>query len=131
MPKKEKPPEIGKFEVPGQPYSTVVQVGDHFYFSGVVAITKEKKPDGDAENQAIKVLQKMIDLLAACGLTPDDVYSATVYLAGDMSHYGFLNNRWEVMFGVSRIRPRRAVVAVAALPFGCEIEVVFDAVKQS
>ncbi|MDI6740427.1 MAG: RidA family protein [Candidatus Edwardsbacteria bacterium] len=129
MPRKAVPRGAENLKVVG-PYSPVVQIGDHLHFSGIVPVGADKQPDGNPEDQVVKVLQKMCDLLEACGLTPDDVFSATVMLAGDLSLYDWLNSRWDILFGHCRIKPRRAVFAVAALPFGCAVEIVFDAVRQ-
>lgn len=131
MPKKQKPEAISKMEAPDQPYSGVVQIGHHFHFSGIVAINEDKQPDGNLADQTTKVLQKMKESLHTYGLTANDVYSVEVFLADDMNGYGFLNKQWFSYFYSCEIKPRRVVVAVAALPFGCAIEIVFDAVKQS
>lgn len=118
-------------EKPGQPFSTCVQIGDHFHFSGVVVPDTSEAAFPDEEEQVIAVMQKMCDLLEATGLTVNDVYSATVMLAEHMFLYDFLNKRWNIMFGRCKIKPRRKVFAVAALPFDCIIEIEFDAIKQS
>jgi len=67
-------------------------------------------------------------MLDAVGLTPNDVYSATVMLSGDISSYSYLNKAWGGFFSSCPIKPRRKAFAVAALPFGALIEVEFDAV---
>jgi len=131
MPKKTKPEAILAMEAPAQPYSPCVQIGDHFHFSGVVAVDEHKQPDGDAKDQIVKVLGKMIDLLIACDLSTNDVYSTTVLFAGDMKNFAYLNDRWNIAFGPCKIKPRRKAFAVAALPFGCAVEIEFDAVRQS
>lgn len=131
MPVKTKPPAIKAIELPGQIYSTCVQIGNHYHFSGLVAITSDKQPDGDLDKQAPLVLGGMVELLQLCGLTADDVYSATIALAGDMAGYDLINRFWDILFATTPIKPRRMVFAVAALPFGCAIEVQFDAVKQA
>ena len=140
MPKKTKPAAIAEMEVPGQPFSSCVQVDDHFYFPGTVPIVEDGrvKSDGDFEQQTSEVLQKMIELLTAAGLGPDDVVSATVMICSTKldnpdRDYAFLNERWSIAFGPnpSGVKPRRKAFGVSWLPFGALIEIEFDAVRQS
>ncbi len=137
MPKKTKPAAIAEMEAPGQPYSTCVQVGNHFHFSGTIGIVENgrMKSDGNFQEQVVEVLQKMIDQLIAAGLAPDDVHSATVMIVSNNPDrdYAFLNDRWGIAFGPnpSGVKPRRKAFGVAWLPFGALVEIEFDAVKQS
>jgi len=127
---KSKPEGIVEFESEGQVYSTCVRVDDKFHFSGTIGLVQEgrMKSDGDFKAQTMEVMHRMMSMLDACGLTPNDVYSATVMLAGDMSGYAHLNKIWNDLFGSCAVKPRRKAFAVAALPFGALIEVEFDAV---
>ncbi|MFA6307737.1 MAG: RidA family protein [Patescibacteria group bacterium] len=124
-------------EAPGQPYSTCVQVGNHFHFSGTIGIVENGrlKSNGNFQEQVVEVLQKMADQLIAVGLTPDDVHSATVMIVSDNypRDYACLNDCWKVSFGVntSVVRPRRKAFGVSWLPFDALVEIEFDAVKQS
>jgi enamine deaminase RidA (YjgF/YER057c/UK114 family) len=128
MPVKTKPAAIAKIESPDQPYSTCVEIGGHLYFSGVVAITSDKKPDGHFEQQVVSVLEKMVILLRLSGLTVDHVYKATAMLV-DPAGVSFFNRRWSMLFGDSEIKPTRKTFGVAWLPFGCAFEVEFEAIR--
>ena len=132
MPKIEKPKGISEIEIPGQPYSTVVQIGNHFHFSGIVAINEDKKPNGDAEQQIIGVFTRMLKILNICGLTFNDVYSVFVDLSPWSDEiYTVFNKQWDSIFGECEIKPRRKVKGTEGLPFGCAVEIIFDACRQS
>lgn len=131
LPRKEKPVAIAEIEAAGLPYSTVVKIGDRYYFSGVIAINKDKKPIGDLPDQINGILSRMVYLLTLCDLNVSDVYGATIMLAKNMDGYDLVNESWEGLFKNSSIKPRRKVFAVAALPFGCDIEIEFEAIRQS
>lgn len=127
MPAKEIPEGVTEVKVVG-PYSPVVRIGNHFHFSGVIP---DLSHAGDPTlTQAREVLNKMHDLLAACGLGFGDVYSVTIMFAVNMDAFPEVNKAYADVFTGVEIMPRRAAFAVAALPFGVKIEIVFDAVKQ-
>jgi enamine deaminase RidA (YjgF/YER057c/UK114 family) len=130
MPKKVKPAGILAMETATQPFSTCVQIDDHFYYSGTVGKIVDGKVVGDLEEQITEIFTKMVRMLAASELDPNDVYSATILLAGDMSGYGLLNLSWSTFFQSAEIMSRRMAYAVAALPFDALIEIGFEAVKQ-
>ena len=131
MPLKTKPEAIAQMEDEHLAYSKCVKIGNHFHFSGVVAINPDFTPHGDFEDQIEKIGLDIKTLLVACGLTFNDVYSATIMLAGNMEHYMKLNWHWRGLFAGVEIMPRRKVFAVTELPFGCAVEIEFDAVDQS
>ncbi|MFA6391176.1 MAG: RidA family protein [Patescibacteria group bacterium] len=130
MPKKQKPAGILAMESVGQPFSTCVQIGNHFHFSGTVGRVVDGRVVGDLEEQIEEIFTKMDSMLGVCELYPDDVFSATILLAGDMSGYGLVNTSWNLFFRSAEIMPRRKAYAVSALPFDALIEIEFDAVKQ-
>ena len=131
MPKITKPSDIADLESSGQPYSVCTQVGQHFHFSGIVAINADKQPAGTSEEQVHAVLKRMVFLLGVIGLTPKDVFQATVLFGGDMSLYDYFNQAWMEAFEGVEIMPARTAFAVARLPFGCAVEVAIVAVNQS
>ncbi|PLX25373.1 hypothetical protein C0580_02725 [Candidatus Parcubacteria bacterium] len=130
MPKKEKPEGIVELEMPSQPFSLCVKIGKNFHFSGTVGEVKDGQVVGDLDEQLDAIFSKMLTALAACDLSVEDIYSATILLSGDMSGYGVVNTEWETMFSVTEIKPRRKAYAVAALPFGALVEIEFDAIRQ-
>jgi enamine deaminase RidA (YjgF/YER057c/UK114 family) len=138
MPKKVLPDGAKDVKVIG-PYSPVVQIGNHFHYSGIIPDVEKDEQDGgkikptareDWREQYRQVLRTMRERLAACGLTMDDVYSVQVMLRGSMAGYSEFNAMYAETLGISSVLPRRAVVAVSELPAGVEIELLFDAVKQ-
>jgi enamine deaminase RidA (YjgF/YER057c/UK114 family) len=131
LPVKTKPAAIAEMENAGQPFSTCTQVGKHFYFSGTVSVDAEMKPVGNRRDQIDAVLDKMAVNLNACGLSFDDIVDADIYLAGDMSEYSYLNLEWMKKLDCCEVLPARGATAMAALPFGCEVEIKFMAVDQS
>ena len=90
MPKKVRPFEV---ENPNLPYSPVVQIGNHFHFSGVLpALRNDNAPQCPyAKGQAREILEKMKDLLAKCNLTFNDLFHATIMLSGSMDAYKEVN----------------------------------------
>jgi enamine deaminase RidA (YjgF/YER057c/UK114 family) len=116
----------------GLPYSPVVIIGKHHHFSGVIPNVENRalvSPD-DIHEQVKQIFVKIDDLLTACGLARNDVYSATVMLSHSMAHFGLVNEKYSEFFALAEIKPRRKAFAVAGLPFGALVEIEFDAVMQ-
>lgn len=130
MPKKTRPFEV---ENPNLPYSPVVQIGNHFHFSGVVPkLGADNKPEAPtARLQAAEILWKMKSLLEKCGLTFNDLFHVTIMLSGSMEGYKSVNEEYSTALKDVEIKPARKCFAVAGLPFGALVEIEFEAVKQS
>lgn len=129
MPKKVRPFEV---ENKNLPYSPVVQIGNHFHFSGVLPLlgTDNKPLAVSAEQQSREILLKMEVLLKQCGLTFNDIFHATIMLAGSMEAYKGVNEAYSEQLKDVEIMPARKCFAVAGLPFGALVEIEFEAVKQ-
>jgi len=133
MPKKA---TVVGLESNGAPYSPVVKIGNHYYFSGVIpnVVGIEKKPESpdNIEEQTRQVLAKIRNLLAKCGLTANDIYGVTLLLAGSTKNLSKVNEIYLELWPDHGhdILPRRKAFAVEELPFGVMIEIEFEAINQ-
>ena len=75
---------------------------------------------GGVAAQAVQCLANLEAVLAAAGLTLDDVLKVNVYLT-DMADFPALNEVYRRTF--REPYPARTTVAVAALPLGAQIEI--------
>lgn len=106
------------------PYSHAVRVGDLVFCSGQLGLVPETgrlAGPGVAE-QAEQAAQNVAAVLAAAGLTMENVVKTTCFLT-DMADFAAFNEVYAKHF-VSK--PARSCVAVKTLPGGglCEIEVI-------
>jgi len=81
---------------------------------------------GGFAEQATRALANVDAVLAAAGCTRTSVVKATVYLT-DLSRFAEFNEIYASFFGEHR--PARAVVGVAALPRGAQVELEAVAVR--
>ncbi|MCS7182831.1 MAG: Rid family detoxifying hydrolase [Thermoanaerobaculum sp.] len=103
------------------PYSQAVQVGSLLFVSGQIPLT----PDGgsmpaDFAAQARQALANLAAVVRAAGGELTAVAKVNVYLV-DLGHFQVFNDIYAQFFGDHR--PARAVVQVAALPRGAQVEV--------
>jgi 2-iminobutanoate/2-iminopropanoate deaminase len=114
---------------PVGPYSQGVAAGGFFFTAGQIGLNPEtgKIVDGlDAQvEQALKNTQAV---LAAAGLTFDDVVKATLYVT-DLSRFADVNAIYGKFLGAAR--PARSTVGVPSLPGGALFEVDTVAVLRS
>jgi 2-iminobutanoate/2-iminopropanoate deaminase len=112
----------GPIKAAGAPYSPAVESNGIVFISGQVPLdpaTKQIVPGG-IEEQTRQALSNLRGVLAAAGLSPANVVKTTVFVT-DMSTYATVNGIYAETFGVEP--PARTAVAVAALPFGAQIEI--------
>lgn len=108
------PPAVG-------PYSQAVQAGDFLFVSGQIPLTPQGEMAGeDIVVQTIQVLENLKAILAAAGLTLQDVVKTTVYLT-DLADFAEMNRVYAEYFGERP--PARATVQVAGLPKGARVEI--------
>ncbi|PON30049.1 endoribonuclease L-PSP [Trichoderma gamsii] len=114
--------------VPGL-FAQAVRAGPFLYTQG----TPGARPDGtmvegtiaDRTRQAIKNLEK---ILAAEGMTLNDVVKATIFIKNFDENFPLVNQVWEEM--MPEPRPTRTTVGVAQLPAGgTDIEIEFVGYK--
>ena len=81
------------------PYSHGVRAGDVLYLSGQTPIDPAtgRLVDGDVANQTARVFANLSAVLAAAGLTLDDVVKVNVYLV-DMADFAAMNQVYASVF---------------------------------
>ena len=104
------------------PYSQAVASGDHVFLSGQTPIDPATGAliDADVGGQTQRCFDNLAAVLAAAGLTFDDVVKVNVYLTA-MADFAEMNEVYVRQF--SEPYPARTTVAVAALPLGARIEI--------
>ena len=108
---------------PVGPYSQAIKVGKTVYLSGQIAIdpkTKQLMADASIQDQTRRVLENLKAVLAADGMTLDNVVSTTVFVK-DMNDFGKVNEVYAGFF--TSAPPARATVEVARLPKDAKIEI--------
>ncbi len=92
------------------------------FFSGQVPLDPKTVEliHGGIEEQTEQVLANMKAVLAAAGLTFEQVVKTTIYLT-DLGHFSTVNEIYGRCF--SGVAPARATVGVAALPKGALVEI--------
>lgn len=110
------------------PYSQAIAKGGVVYLAGQIPIdpkTKELKL-GTIEEQTKLVLENLKAVLAAAGLTMDDVVSTSVFMK-DLNEFKQMNEVYAQYFKDKP--PARATVQVARLPRDVSIEISAIAAK--
>jgi 2-iminobutanoate/2-iminopropanoate deaminase len=114
------------FEAPGAvavgPYSHAVEAGALVFLSGQTPLDPATGAlvAGGVAAQAAQCFENLFGVLAAAGLSPDDVVKVNVYLV-DMGDFAAMNAVYERRF--ARPFPARTTVGVASLPLGARIEI--------
>lgn len=114
--------QTDKAPKPIGPYSQAVKVGNMLFVSGQIPIDPEtgKLVQGSFKDKARRALMNLVSIVEAAGGSVEDIVKVTVYLT-DISRFPEFNQVYEdVMKGH---KPARAVIGVASLPAGAEIEV--------
>lgn len=104
------------------PYSPAVEAGGFVYLSGQIPIDAStgKIIEGAISAQAEQCFKNLVNVLAAAGLTTDNVVKATVFLT-NMDDFKSVNEVYAKYF--NKPYPARTAIAVAALPLGVGIEI--------
>ena len=104
------------------PYSHGVKAGGWLFLSGQIPLHPGTgKLVGDSmEEQTERVLENVKTLLAAAGMSLEDVVQCTVYMT-DLSEFGSMNQVYARYF--PQDPPARVTVGVASLPKGAKIEI--------
>jgi 2-iminobutanoate/2-iminopropanoate deaminase len=109
------------------PYSQGVVAGGFLFTAGQIGLDPAtgQVVAGDVSAQATRVLANLTAVLAAAGLTWNDVVKTTVFLQ-DMADFAKVNEVYSAALGDAR--PARTTVQVAGLPRGVLVEI--DAVAK-
>ena len=111
------------------PYSQAVLANDTLYISGQIPLDPATGEivGTTIEEQAEQVFKNLGAILAAAGMTFDDVVKATVLLdnIGDFAAVNAIYGKYLC----GEILPARAAFAVDALPKGVKVEIEMIAVK--
>jgi 2-iminobutanoate/2-iminopropanoate deaminase len=105
------------------PYSQGIQVGKTLYVSGEIAIdpkTNQVMVNAAIEDQTLRALENIKAIVAAAGMTMDNVVSTTVFLT-DINEFDRMNQVYATFFGPAP--PARATVQVAHLARDVKIEI--------
>ncbi len=110
------------------PYSHAIDAGELVYLSGQTPMDPAtgKLVAGDVGAQAEQCFKNLFGVLAAAGLTSDQVVKVNVYLV-DMNDFAAMNAVYARQF--TPPYPARTTIGVAALPMGARIEIELIARK--
>jgi len=102
-------------------YSQAVQAGDLIFLSGQIPLHPETMEvvDGDFEARVRQVFENLQAVAAAADGNLDDVVKLTIFLT-DLDDFATVNSVMESYF--QQPYPARAVVGVASLPKGVDVE---------
>ena len=110
------------------PFSDAVLVGDTLYLSGRLGLDPAtRKPPATAEEEARNVLDQFKTVLAAAGMTMDDLVSVQVFCS-DVSLFDTWNKIYPTYF--TKELPARAFIGSGPLLFGARFEMQAIAVKR-
>jgi 2-iminobutanoate/2-iminopropanoate deaminase len=104
------------------PYSQAVHFGDMLFVSGQIALDPAtgELVEGDVSVQARQVLQNLMAIVEAAGMTAADVLKCSCFLK-DMHDFARFNAVYETFFQTDP--PAREAVEVARLPKDVAIEI--------
>jgi len=103
------------------PYSQAIRAGEWLFVSGQIPLPPDGGPiPQEFAAQARQALANLKAIVEAAGGQLARVVKVTVYLT-DMGQFATFNEVYAEVFGSHR--PARAVVQVAALPRGVQVEV--------
>ncbi len=105
----------------GFPFSKAVAVDGVLYLSGEIGTGPDGKLVQGFDAQVRQTMDNIVATLAGEGLTTDDVFKCTVYLA-DMSQWGAFNRIYLSYFKPGRL-PARSALGVNGLAMGAVTEV--------
>jgi len=104
------------------PYSHAVIAGEFVYLSGQTPVDPRtgKLVEGDIAAQTEQCFANLFAVLAAGGLSSDDVVKVNVFLT-DIGLFAAMNAVYAKKF--SQPYPARTTIGVAGLPLGAKIEI--------
>jgi 2-iminobutanoate/2-iminopropanoate deaminase len=111
------------------PYNQAVLVGNTLYTSGQIALDPVSMDliMDDIETETRQVMQNMKAVLAAAGMTFENVIKTSIFIM-DMADFSRINAVYATYFDEATA-PARETVQVACLPKNVNIEISMIAVK--
>ncbi len=116
-----------KAPAPIGPYNQAVIVGDSVYVAGQIAMDLESKQLIKTSNirEETKIVMDYIkEILAAAGLTYDNVVKVTIFLS-DLNNFHHVNEVYSTYFHGNY--PARATIEAKRLPKNANIEISVEA----
>ncbi|EJL24215.1 Rid family detoxifying hydrolase [Novosphingobium sp. AP12] len=108
------------------PYSQAIDTGTLVFVSGQLGLSPQgTMASGDTAGQSRQALENIKAILAAAGLTMNDVVQTQIYLL-DLGDFAAVN---DIYAGYFKRAPSRATVQVARLPRDGRIEISAIAVR--
>jgi 2-iminobutanoate/2-iminopropanoate deaminase len=120
-----------RFPTPVASYSQGFQHNNTLFITGqlpVDPVTNLKVGNGDITVESRQVMENMRAVLEEAGFGFEHVVSATVYLT-DIDKLDTFDAVWQEYFPDNQAYPSRAVVQVAALVLGIQLEISAIAIK--
>ncbi|NLW07477.1 MAG: RidA family protein [Clostridia bacterium] len=110
------------------PYSQGIKVGNTVYVSGQIAVDPATGQivSGGAREQTKQCMENILAVLAAEGMTAEDIVKTTIYLK-DLNNFDAVNEVYSSFF--AKDYPARVCLQVARLPKDVEVEIEAIAVK--
>ena len=114
-------------------YSHLVNVGPHWYLSGLLA--QDRKSGALVGNtvgaQAEKILENLQVLMDEFGLGFEHLAMARIFTT-EMQNFSQINAAWEKLFdSIEHLPPARTSVGVAALPLNAAVEMEFTFYREA
>jgi len=110
------------------PFSDAVLIGDTLYLAGRIGLDPAtRKPPATAEQEVLNVLDQFKTVLAAAGMTMDDLASVQVFCS-DVSLFDTWNKIYPTYF--TKELPARAFIGSGPLLFGARFEMQAMAVRR-
>jgi 2-iminobutanoate/2-iminopropanoate deaminase len=114
--------------MPQLPFSDAVRVGDTLYVAGRLGLDRATmQPPDDPADEARMLMDDVAKVLAAAGMTCDELVNVTVF-APDVSHFAKFNAVYISYF--TGPLPARAFIGSGPLLFGCRFELTGIAVAR-
>ncbi len=105
------------------PYSQAIDADPFVYLAGQTPVDPAtgELVEGGIDVQTNQVLDNLFTVLAAAGLTADDVVKVNAYLTDLPNDFAAMNAVYKTKF--AEPYPARTTVGVAALPYGAKVEI--------
>ena len=108
------------------PYSPGLMTGEYLYVSGQLGRDAAGTVPKSIEDQAKIILDSLKSIMEGAGLTMDHIVYTNLFLT-DIRNYEAVNKIYATYF--PNVKPARATIGVARLPYSCGMEISAVAVR--